>query len=517
MINFDSLLMKAFLKENENFFTNAKIQKIQQPTKKELILNIRNNSLSKKFYVNIHPSFFHLCFMNKENEQKRNMVIPKQPPMFCMLLRKYLEGARIKRVCVPDYERIFEIYFDFNNEFSKSIELCLAIELMGKYSNIILYNTDTNIILGSAHNIGEQKSRIREIAGGLPYIYPIKKSKVLLEESTETIFNQLELSEKYYYISKPLERQLQKEEYNYDQIKNLLNLIEVKYSFNKDKNEFNFTGDGEIFETANELIDEYFSFNINKRNIESIRGEIVRNINKKINKNDKTLSELSKNNYDKALKYKENGDFILTNMYRIPPNVKEFEGVKLDNEISLAKNAQKYYERYAKTKKAILETEDLRKRLQEENDGLKSLIFIAEENDEYEYLQDILKEFQEFQISGKLKKRDNIKLETIKISGATIYVGKNDKQNEYILSKIAKPEDYWFHAQDIPSSHIIVKVNGELKDEIILKAAELTKRNSKAALGSKVSIVYTKRKFVKKNSNVKAGFVVYKNEKTVIL
>ena len=177
MINFDSLTLKLFAQENTDFFTGAKIQKIQQPNRSELIFHIRNLGQSKKFYINFNPNFAHICFMNEENERLRNINIPKAAPMFCMLLRKYIQNARLVKLEVPKNERIIELYFEYFDELNEKSLLCLAIELMGKHSNVILYNYDTNVIIGCAHNVSSEKSRERELAGLLPYIYPPKQKK----------------------------------------------------------------------------------------------------------------------------------------------------------------------------------------------------------------------------------------------------------------------------------------------------------------------------------------------------
>ena len=112
MISIDTILTSAFITENRPFFEGAKVQKIQQPTRKELILHLRSNFESKKLYINIHPQFFHATLMNKQNETRRNLKITKKPPMFCMLLRKHMEGAKITRINSPAHERIIEIFFE---------------------------------------------------------------------------------------------------------------------------------------------------------------------------------------------------------------------------------------------------------------------------------------------------------------------------------------------------------------------------------------------------------------------
>ena len=147
MITFDSLTLKAFIKENMDFLADSRIQKIQQPTRRDFIFTIRKAGETRKLYININPQLFHVCFMSKQNELKRFIQIPQKPPMFCMLLRKYLENARIAKVNQPPYERILEFYIETFNELSEKIYLCLAIELMGKHSNVVLYNYDTNVIL----------------------------------------------------------------------------------------------------------------------------------------------------------------------------------------------------------------------------------------------------------------------------------------------------------------------------------------------------------------------------------
>ena len=175
MLSFDNIMLKAFLEGEYKFFKGARINKIQQPTRRELILSLRNNSETRQFYINIDPKFYHICFASQENFKKRQINNPPKPPMFCMLLRKYLSNARIAKIGQPENERILEIFVETYNEIGDKIYLCLAIELMGKYSNIILYNCDTGIILGCAHNVGSEKSSVREVYGSIPYTYPPKQ------------------------------------------------------------------------------------------------------------------------------------------------------------------------------------------------------------------------------------------------------------------------------------------------------------------------------------------------------
>ena len=175
MINFDALTLKAFVAENYNYLKNASVRKIQQPSRREVILHLRNNGENKKLYININPEFFHICFI--EDIQARDIIIPDCAPMFCMLLRKYIQNSKITDVIQPFGERILELTFEYSDALEETVTLCLAIELMGKYSNIVLYRKNNYIIIGCAHNVGEEKSKYRELAGTLPYIYPAKQNK----------------------------------------------------------------------------------------------------------------------------------------------------------------------------------------------------------------------------------------------------------------------------------------------------------------------------------------------------
>lgn len=201
MINIDFLTLKAFFTENIDFIIGARLQKIQQPTRRDFIFSLRNNSESRKLYININPPIYHLAFISTENEEKRTIEIPKQPPMFCMLLRKYLDGCRIADACVIENERILEFHFDTCDEFAQRRSLCLAIELMGKHSNLILYDRETYIIIGCAHNVGSEKSRYRELKGGLKYIYPPQKMKTELSNELKLQFKGLSEEKIQNYLS----------------------------------------------------------------------------------------------------------------------------------------------------------------------------------------------------------------------------------------------------------------------------------------------------------------------------
>ena len=215
MYSFDSLTLQYFFNENKDFINGAIVQKIQLPSRYEVILTIRNlnneKAQNKKLYININPKYPHICFIDEKSAQKRNIEIPQKPPMFCMQLRKYLNGSKIKDFKIIKYERILELYFDYFDEIGSLTRMCLALEFMGKHSNIILYNAQNKVIVGSIHNISQDKSSVREIYGGIKYIYPPIKEKLdVLNVSFSTFFEIAKekdikkINESFYYLNQAL-------------------------------------------------------------------------------------------------------------------------------------------------------------------------------------------------------------------------------------------------------------------------------------------------------------------------
>ena len=531
MISFCSFLLKNFYDENLDFFTNARVQKIQQPSRKELILHLRNHQKTKKLYINISSDFFHVCFPSDDNFKKREIEIPKVPPMFCMLLRKYIENSRIVKVEIPDYERILELYFENYNEIGEKFEICLAIELMGKHSNIILYSNsfcdeqNKGKILGCMHNVGEEKSQIRELSGGLPYVYPPKKSKKDFFISSKEKFEKEKLTAQnsFYYLTYPI-----LDDANYDYEKLVQMFFEPKIFINE--NDFSFFKKNEnyIQTDFNSAIDFYWSKCQSEAILKNLRSNLKNLIERKIKKQRKII-EKAESEVEKSKDYEEIknfGDLILSNIYKIKPGDKILLAqdyvtgneikIKLDENLTPSQNAQKYYKNYSKNKKTF---EFAKKRLDEARDYLEFLIE-AQMSAELIETSEELREFREnFEKEKPILKSKTIqKIENIKINDFDIFIGKNHFQNDYLLSKIASPEDIWLHLKDEPSAHIIIKKREkEIDEKTIFEAAKLVKYYSKARNSSKVCVIYTQRKFVRKIPKSKYGLVNYREEKEIVL
>ncbi len=528
MITFDSLTLKAWTEENFEFLTGARIQKIQQPTRREFVFSIRKTGETRKFYININPQLHHVCFMNKENEDRRIIEIPKKPPMFCMLLRKYLENSVICKVNQPPYERILEFYIETFNELSEKIYLCLAIELMGKHSNVILYNYDTNIIIGCAHNIGAEKSSVREMAGTLPYVYPPKQHKCdILNYNGE--INYETLSNDFYWISKSFASQINGQ--NLSQIKDFVTLRGLNPEISTDYKEFS------LFsklltspikkDSVNEMIDDYFTHYQEKDKFQAIKTHLTTFTNQKIKKLKNSLLKL-----EEQLKREENsdtyrlyGDLIMASLYNnkdFSPLIEVFDyennkniTIELDSTKTLKENANKFYKLYNKGKTSKQKLGEMRENITENLTYYEQVLYSIECAENISDLVEIKSELMP-EDSEKATKPKAIEPEKLQIEEYTVFIGKNNRQNDFIISKLAKDEDLWFHTKDCAGSHVLLKGENP-PDEIILQCAKLAKKYSSAPNSSKIGVIYTKRKYLRKPPKANLGYVTYKNEKEIII
>lgn len=528
MIYFDNLTLKAFVEENREFFNGARIQKIQQPTRREFIFTLRNYNETRKFYVNITPNLHHVCFMSKENEKKRCVTIPQQPPMFCMLLRKYVESAKIIKVEQPHYERILEIYIDSYDELGGKVPLCLAIELMGKHSNIALYNLRTGIILGCAHNVGEEKSRNREMRGNVPYIYPPKQNKRdFLSYCGAVTYSTL--ADDFLGFSKPFAQMCVG--LNAEKIKDFLELKGVSPVISSDFSTYSLFSellDGEKQTDVNSMIDNYFAYYQNKEILSSLKQKLQTNILHKLKKSKNSLEKIERQlqkekNSDKYRKY---GDLIMANLY----NLKDFQkscvlidwennseiAIDLDETKTVKENANRYFKLYNKSKRSSEKLLELKQDLIDEIGYFEQTLYTIDVADDNEILQEIK---QEIFPEEKTKKSEFTKIDERTILGYQVFVGKNNKQNDYIISKLAKDNDLWFHTNTCAGSHVLLKLrsNEVASDELIFECAKLAKQFSQGANSSKIGVIYTKRKYLRKPPAAKLGYVTYKNEQEIII
>lgn len=514
MKNIDSLTLKFFYEENSSFLNGAVIQKIQMPKRTEILFYLRNNGENKKLYINIDPKYPHLCFI--KDKEDYSIKIPKVPPMFCMQLRKYLEGAKIINFNLVEYDRIFEFCFHSVDEFGIENNLVLSVELMGKYSNVILYNKKSGLIIGSAHNVSVDKSSVREIYGGIKYIYPTKQEKKdILKTSYSTFLECInDIPSNFYYFSNMFFQFLKEKTNNNEDLFKILQNAQFEPNLIKD-----FWACGDDF---NEIIFNYYSKIVNSDNLSSKKNKLSKIINQRIKKLNSVVED--KIDIEKYERYKKSGDLLLQYLYLVEKGAKKVKldglSIDLDENLNPVQNAQKYYKLYSKLKSAKIILEKRQNEAEAEINYLEEILFQIRIANSLDLLEEIEEEINEFILLKKIDKTQKPKIQLIQYNGFEIFIGKNNKQNDYLIKKLSDKEDIWLHAFNCPSSHCIIKTqNGkkEVTDDVLLYVAKLVKENSPLKDTAKASIIYTKRKYIKRPPNTPLGYVTYQFEKEIVI
>lgn len=558
---FDGFVMKNIISELNNTILDSKVNKIFSPTKNDIVFNLYNYGNSYNLLINCSAENCRICC---SNFQRKNPVTPSN---FCMLLRKHLTGSRILEFKTFGLERIAQITFECYSEFSGITTKKLIAEIMNRYSNIILTDSD-NSIIGSLKYCGKSiytlpdssKRDISNISSFDNFLNIIQNDK------SDNLISKLVNS--FTGVSKSLAFNiLQKTNIDskiysdndikiiFEYLKNLLNTDSVSLYFdefkigNKLDFSLNLSSNNSSKENAihlNTFIDKFYYNKENKEYFSNEKYRIEKLINTNLKKCNKKLENIeNKLNDCKNMDiYRIYGELLNSNLYRISElrgNFVELENyyennkiikIPLDISVSVKKNAEKYFKKYKKLKNAsqiVLEQKD---DALKEHSYLESVLFSLNLSTTLDDLFEISSEIhdtlnnksQKKKINKKIKKSakkqisDSSNLEKIDIDGYSIFIGKNNKQNEFLTLKFASRSDIWFHIQDLPGSHVVLKTNNlELNDEIIYKCASLAKKYSKGANDSNVSIDYTLIKNIKKSPSGKPGMVIYNTCKTIIV
>lgn len=529
MITFDVLTLKAFFNEQYDFIKGSRINKIQQPTRREFVFILRNNSSSKSVYINIDPQFYHICISSADNLKKKYVTNPKQPPMFCMLLRKYLENSKIAEVKLVENERILEFYIEAYNELGEKVFLCLAVEFMGKHSNVILYNTDTNIILGCAHNIGAEKSREREIYGGIPYIYPKKQLKSdIVEYLGEIDYDSL--ADDFYMFSKFFAKLCRGKKL--ERLKSFVSLEDISPAISENYQEYSLysvlLGETVIpFSSVSDMIDEYYSYHIGQFRLKTQKNKLYYDVSRRLKKCMTSLYLMQNkiNSASDCEKYRHYGDLLMANLYNLrdySESVDVYDYISdcnitilLDKNKTLKENANYFYKLYNKSKTAKLKLDELMDSQMMQKKYLEQVLYSIENATTMDDLYEIESEIADK--NSKSSKNIASEIKCITLANETrIYIGKNNRQNDYIISKLASDEDLWFHVHNNAGSHVLLKTQ-KISDDLILQCCHLAKENSSVKNSSKIGVIYTKRKYLRKPPGANLGYVTYRNEKEIIL
>lgn len=573
-MSFDGIVTRAVVEELKDTLVGGRINKIYQHEKDEILLNIHSKKTNYKLIISAssNNSRIYLTEHSKEN--------PASPPLFCMVLRKHLSSGTILNIEQAALDRVIFMDISSIDELGQPMEKRIVIEIMGRYSNIILTDKDSYVIIDSIKKVNEAMSRVRQILPGLVYEKPpIQNKSNPLESSKEEFIKYLNSSKqnlktyKFFYLNyiglSPL---ISREICFYSNIdidrsigslyeneKDLLYNSFSRFMKKVKTNDFNpilimdqneeamafhalelnqFGLDNKIhLNSISEVLDKYYYRKDVTDRLNQKSSAIKKSIGVKL---DRTKNKLAKQKEElleskDREKYKIYADLISANLHIIPRGQTNIElenfydedmsllKIPLNNKYSPIENAQRYYKRYSKLKNAENLLVRRIPRTKNEIEYLENVLVSIENSTEIEELDEIKEELiQEGYIRGSKKDRNKKKQRIskphhfISKDGFNIYVGKNNRQNDYLTLKSSHRSDTWLHVQKMPGSHVIVDNKGkDLPDSTLEEAAVLAAFYSKARNSNNVSVDYTERKNVRKARGAKAGMVIYNNFKTV--
>lgn len=570
----DGLVISALARESETKLTGGRIDKIHQPEKDELIISVRTFEGAYKLLICANPTFprFHITNIQKEN--------PEKPPMFCMLLRKHISGGKILYIRQEGFDRIVRIGIESYDEMGYLSEKSLIIEIMGKHSNIILTDKEGKI-LDSIFHVDITVSSVRQVLPGLPYEMPPSQGKsnpldadrndiaYTLSHDDSELYKQLMSA--YSGISPLVAREavyralgmcdisgpetsgddLEKVALNFYSImcdaksgcynpcividrttKKLIDFCSIDIS------QYSAGATVEHFPTVSEAVESFYMKKASSESIRQKSGDLMKVVTTNIDRCRKKL-QLQNEILKKAAKrdkFKIYGDLITANIYQISQGMKEITvqnfyseeyeeiTIPLKTDITPSKNAQRYYLKYNKEKTAEQETQKQKKLNEIELDYLESVqesIIKAESGTEVTQIRDELIEQGYLKNRGRINKKkkqpEARPMHFVSDDGYDIYVGKNNKQNDYLTVKMSRSTDIWFHTKGIHGSHTIIKTDDAMTvpDETYMQAARLAAYYSKGRSSESVPVDYTEVKNVKKPSGAKPGMVIYVSYNTL--
>ena len=568
---FDAGMLSCVVHELKTVAQGGRIEKIYQPERDEIILQMRTLAGGKRLLINAGSNCPRIGFTAAQREN------PMQAPMFCMLLRKHLTGACLSDIEQAGFERVVKLSFDTRDEMGFDCKKYLVAEVMGKYSNLIFCDERMKVI-AALKTVDFTTSSLRQVLPGMTYELPPAQEKL---DPTKTNFEKFSaayesfpeergadkfITSTYLGIATSVAREIAfrasgrhdsplcaidcEQLYKafsavFEDMANgvfsptviVENSMPIEYSFIS----LDYYGEGfdyKAFESPSEALDLYFASRDREIRVKQRAADILRlltnaesRLTKKIEAQEGELADC-----EKGEKYKSYGDLITANLYKLKRGDKSVElidyeswneekqdfdttVITLDERLSPAANAQRYYKLYNKSKTAKVE---LARQLEIARQELEYIYSIFDSLAKAETAADLTEIRDELYRSGYASKMKGyaapkkqlapVIAEFVTTNGYRVLCGKNNYQNEYITHKLAERHDYWFHAKNMAGSHVLMITNGdEPPAEDFTDACEIAAYFSKAKGKSSVEVDYLFARGVKKVSGAKPGFVIYHN------
>ncbi|TWI55101.1 Rqc2 family fibronectin-binding protein [Halalkalibacter nanhaiisediminis] len=557
-MSFDGFMTRAMTNELAHLLTSGRISKIYQPYKTELIFTIRANGKNHQLLLSANANFARIHLTNEKYDN------PAVPPMFCMLLRKHLEGSLIEKIEQLEMERIIVFHVRSKDELGDETYKKLYIEIMGRHSNISLVDHESGNILDSIKHVSLSQSSYRSVLPGQPYKLPPEQKKAdPFELDADQLLRRLDfnagkidrqLVEQIAGLSPQLAKEIV---FRAGAVVNRTSLptafLDVMSLFKQHKYEpemitsggkefftilplTHLTGERRSFTSLSELLDRFYYGKAERDRVKQQAHDLERFLSNELQKNKKKIKKLERTliHADQAKEFQKLGELLTANLYNIKRGDKQIEVIDyydesggtvvipLDPQKTPSDNAQAYFKRYNKAKNSVEVVEEQIKKANEEIEYFDQLI----QQTESAAPRDIEEIREELIEEGYLRRRQKLKKpkkdikpvleQYMSSSGIDFFVGKNNKQNDYVTNKFARQDEIWLHTKDIPGSHVVIR-STEPDEQTLLEAATVAAYFSKARQSSSVPVDYTKVRHVKKPNGSKPGFVIYDQQTTIFV
>lgn len=535
-MSFDGFFLHHMTEELRHELLGGRIQKINQPFEQELVLQIRSNRQSHKLLLSAHSVFGRVQLTDTTFEN------PAVPNTFIMVMRKYLQGAVIEAIQQVENDRILEISVSNKNEIGDSVAVTLIIEIMGKHSNIILLDKASGKIIEAIKHVGFSQNSYRTILPGSTYVAPPQTGSLnpftVGDEKLFEILHTEDLEPKrLQQIFQGLGRDTATElsgRLTADKLKTFRAFFASPTQPSLTEKSFSallFSDSKTQMSTLSKLLDTFYKDKAERDRVNQQASELIRRVENELEKNRKKLGKQEEELLatENAEEFRQKGELLTTFLHQVPNDQDQVELdnyytgekiiISLDKALTPNQNAQRYFKRYQKLKEAVKHLTSLIEETRTTILYLESVeTALAQAS-----LTEIAEIREELIQTGFIRRRQREKIHKrqkpekyLATDGQTIIlVGRNNLQNDELTFKMAKKDELWFHAKDIPGSHVVITGNLQPSDEVKTDAAELAAYFSKARLSNLVQVDMIEIKKLNKPTGGKPGFVTYTGQKTL--
>lgn len=533
----------------------GKLNKIQQPSHTELLLHFWTGGAfgRQKLYINLSPEMA-FCSLAEDTSF---LTMPDPPPNLCMILRKHLSNATLRHITTLPGERVMNLTWDAYDELNQPVTWVLAIELMGKHSNLVLYDAGMKLITGCAHGVSEAMSRLREIKVGYPYVPPPPQAQPTVQSLSQEVLT--ELIHTAWQTAQPVETLMQQvcgaSRRFWEQVTRfyptateasqavwaLLSSHQVAPALSPNGQDYTLLSptpsDWQPLRAVCDLVAETYLTACIADRIRHRQQQYLKLLKTQQQKLEKRLAQFESQTPDKRETLKKWGDLLMVaaaqtpHWARSPIIVTDWDSqaevaIEIDPHHSVMENAQQYYQRY---KKLTAQAEQAQQQTQALCDQLAGIADLMGMMERAGSLADLAALSEDLVARGwlrvetkgkKAKSLQSVPGKLVVEDTFSVLIGRNQQQNGQLVSKYARPDDLWVHTQNVPGAHLIIQTRhpgDSIPESVIHTVAGWAAYLSQGRQNQGVDVVYTPARYVRKIPGSYPGHVTYTHEQTVFV